>query len=88
MGIPAVMLFGLPASKDDLGSSAFDENGVVQKAINEIQKNFGEKIAIMADVCLCQYTKSGHCGIIKDNKIDNDSSIDILLKIAVSQAKA
>jgi len=88
LGIPAVMLFGLPASKDDLGSSAFDENGVVQKAINEIKKNFGEKIAIMADVCLCQYTKSGHCGIIKDNKIDNDSSIDILSKIAVSQAKA
>jgi len=88
LGIPAVMLFGLPASKDDLGSSAFDENGVVQKAINEIKKNFGEKIAIMADVCLCQYTKSGHCGIIKDNKIDNDSSIDILSKIALSQAKA
>ncbi len=88
LGIPAVMLFGLPASKDDLGSSAFDENGIVQKAINEIKKNFGEKIAIMADVCLCQYTKSGHCGIIKDNKIDNDSSIDILSKIAVSQAKA
>jgi len=88
LGIPAVMLFGLPASKDDLGSSAFDENGIVQKAINEIKKNFGEKIAIMADVCLCQYTKSGHCGIIKDNKIDNDSSIDILSKIALSQAKA
>ena len=88
LGIPAVMLFGLPASKDDLGSSAFDENGIVQKTINEIRKNFGEKIAIMADVCLCQYTKSGHCGIIKDKKIDNDSSIDILSKIAVSQAKA
>jgi porphobilinogen synthase len=88
LGIPAIMLFGLPASKDDLGSSAFDENGIVQKAIDEIRKNFGEKIAIMADVCLCQYTKSGHCGIIKDNKIDNDSSIDILSKISVSQAKA
>ncbi len=86
LGIPAVMLFGLPASKDDSGSSAFDENGIVQKAINEIRKNFGEKIAIMADVCLCQYTKSGHCGIIKDNKIDNDSSIETLAKIAVSQA--
>jgi porphobilinogen synthase len=88
LGIPAVMLFGLPTSKDDLGSSAFDENGIVQKTINEIRKNFGEKIAVMADVCLCQYTKSGHCGIIKDNKVDNDSSIDILSKIAVSQAKA
>jgi len=88
LGIPAIMLFGLPTSKDDLGSSAFDENGIVQKAINEIRKNFGEKLAIMADVCLCQYTTSGHCGIVKDNKVDNDSSIDILSKIAVSQAKA
>lgn len=85
--IPAVMLFGLPSKKDASGSSAFDENGVVQKAITEIRKNFGEKIAIMADVCLCQYTESGHCGIIKDNKIDNDSSIETLAKIAVSQAK-
>ena len=86
LGIPAVMLFGLPASKDEGGSSAYDENGIVQKAITEIRRNFGEKIAIMADVCLCQYTESGHCGIIKDNKIDNDTSIDVLAKIAVSQA--
>lgn len=87
LGIPAIMLFGLPSSKDDIGSAAFDENGIVQKAITQIRKNFGDKIAIMADVCLCQYTKSGHCGIIKDNKIDNDSSIETLAKIAVSQAK-
>jgi len=87
LGIPAVMLFGLPSSKDDAGSSAYDENGIVQRAITEIRKNFGEKIAIMADVCLCQYTKSGHCGIIKDHKIDNDSSIETLANIAVSQAK-
>jgi len=88
LGIPAIMLFGIPSSKDDVGSAAFDENGIVQKAITQIRKNFGDKIAIMADVCLCQYTKSGHCGIIKDNKIDNDSSIETLAKIAVSQAKA
>lgn len=87
LGIPAIMLFGLPSSKDDVGSAAFDENGIVQKAITQIRKNFDDKIAIMADVCLCQYTKSGHCGIIKDNKIDNDSSIETLAKIAVSQAK-
>jgi len=87
LGIPAVMLFGLPSSKDDAGRSAYDENGIVQRAITEIRKNFGEKMAIMADVCLCQYTKSGHCGIIKDNKIDNDSSIETLANIAVSQAR-
>jgi porphobilinogen synthase len=87
LGIPAIMLFGLPSSKDDVGSNAFNENGIVQKAITQIRKNFGDKIAIMADVCLCQYTKSGHCGIIKNNKIDNDSSNETLAKIAVSQAK-
>jgi len=88
LGIPAIMLFGIPSSKDDIGSAAFNENGIVQKAITQIRKNFGDKIAIMADVCLCQYTKLGHCGIIKDKKIDNDSSIETLAKIAVSQAKA
>jgi porphobilinogen synthase len=86
LGIPAVMLFGVPSSKDKLGSSSYDEKGIIQKAISEIRKNFGDKIAIMADVCLCQYTESGHCGIIKDDKIDNDSSIETLAKIAVSQA--
>lgn len=86
--IPAIMLFGLPASKDDKGTSAFDENGIVQKAITEIRKNFGNEITIMTDVCLCQYTDTGHCGLIKDNVVDNDSSIETLAKIAKSQAKA
>ena len=86
--IPAVMVFGLPSKKDDVGSSAYDENGIVQKAISEIRKAHGEKIVIMADVCLCQYTSAGHCGLVKDNKIDNDSSIETLTKIAISQAKA
>ena len=88
LNIPAIMLFGIPTNKDDLGTSAFDENGIVQKAISQIRSNFGEKMVIMADVCLCQYTSSGHCGIIQENKIDNDSSIKTLSKIAVSQAKA
>lgn len=88
LDIPAVMVFGLPSKKDDAGSAAFDEKGIVQKAISEIKKNYGEKMVIMTDVCLCQYTSSGHCGLIKDNKVDNDSSIETLTKIAVSQAKA
>ncbi len=88
LDVPAVMVFGLPSKKDDVGSAAFDEKGIVQKAISEIKKNYGEKMVIMADVCLCQYTSSGHCGLIKDNKVDNDSSIETLTKIAVSQAKA
>ena len=86
--IPAVMLFGIPSQKDETGTSAFLEKGIVQKAISEVKSNFGDKIVIMADVCLCQYTTSGHCGIVKDNKIDNDLSVETLTKIAVSQAKA
>jgi len=85
--IPAVMLFGIPSQKDEKGTSAFADDGIVQKAVSEIKNNFGNKISIMADVCLCQYTSSGHCGIINDKKIDNDLSIETLTKIAVSQAK-
>ena len=85
--IPAIMLFGIPSQKDEKGTSAFVEQGIVQNAISEIKSNFDDKIVIMADVCLCQYTSSGHCGIINGKKIDNDLSIEILTKIAVSQAK-
>ncbi|BDQ31392.1 delta-aminolevulinic acid dehydratase [Nitrosopumilus zosterae] len=88
LGIPAIMLFGIPAQKDEAGTSAFDDNGIVQNAISQIRKNFGNKIVIMADVCLCQFTSTGHCGIIQGDKIDNDTSLDTLAKIAVSQAKA
>ena len=88
LGIPAIMLFGIPQNKDNEGTSAFVDHGIVQKAIAEIRKNFGDKIVIMSDVCLCQYTSSGHCGLVKGENIDNDSSIATLSKIAVSQAKA
>ena len=87
LGIPAIMLFGIPTKKDEAGSSAFDDNGIVQKAVEQIRQNFGDKIVIMADVCLCQFTSTGHCGIIQNNKINNDTSLDTLAKIAVSQAK-
>ena len=87
LGIPAIMVFGIPSQKDEAGSSAFDENGIVQKAISQIRENFGDKMVIMADVCLCQFTSTGHCGILHENKIDNDISLDTLSKIAVSQAK-
>ena len=87
LGIPAIMLFGIPTHKDKVGSSAFDENGIVQKAISQIREKFGDKIVIMADVCLCQFTSTGHCGIIKGDKIDNDTSLVTLAKIAVSLAK-
>lgn len=86
--IPAIMLFGIPSYKDDQGTSAFAQDGIVQKAISEIRKNLGNEIAIMSDVCLCQYTSSGHCGLVKGDKIDNDSSLDTLAKVAISQAHA
>ena len=88
LNIPAVMLFGIPTKKDEQGTSSFDDNGIVQKTISQIRKNFGDKVVIMADVCLCQFTSTGHCGVIKGNKVDNDSSLETLAKIAVSQAKA
>jgi len=88
LGIPAIMLFGIPTHKDEIGSSAFDEKGIVQKAISQIREKFGDKIVIMADVCLCQFTSTGHCGIIQGDKIDNDTSLVTLAKIAVSLAKA
>ena len=88
LGVPAIMLFGIPSHKDESGTSAFDDKGIVQKTISQIKENFGEKMVIMADVCLCQFTSTGHCGIIQENKINNDVSLDTLSKIAVSQARA
>lgn len=86
--IPAIMLFGIPTQKDEAGTSAFEDNGIVQRAISQIKEKFGDKIVIMADVCLCQFTSTGHCGIISGDKIDNDISLDTLSKIAVSLAKS
>jgi porphobilinogen synthase len=88
LGIRAIILFGIPSHKDDKGSSAFDDNGVVQQSTALIRKHFGDKIAVITDVCLCQYTSHGHCGIVLNKKVDNDSSIDTLTKIAVSHARA
>ncbi|CAE6504881.1 porphobilinogen synthase [Candidatus Nitrosotenuis uzonensis] len=86
LGIPAIMLFGIPEKKDEHGTGAFADNGIVQKAASEIRKSFGDSIVIMSDVCLCQYTSSGHCGILNGNIIDNDSSLMTLSRIALSQA--
>ena len=88
LGIPAVMLFGIPSRKDDAGTSAYDDGGIVQRAISGIRENFGDSIAIMADVCLCQFTSAGHCGIVHGDRVDNDSSLETLARIATSQARA
>jgi porphobilinogen synthase len=88
LGIKAVILFGMPSEKDGRGSSAFDDRGIVQRSVETLRKNFGDKIAVITDVCLCQYTSHGHCGIVTDGRIDNDRSIEALAKVAVSQARA
>lgn len=88
LGVRSVILFGIPLEKDGKGSSAFDDKGIVQKSIDAVRKHFGDKVAVVTDVCLCQYTSHGHCGILSGKRIDNDRSIDILAKVAVSQARA
>ena len=87
LGIPAVLLFGLPAKKDKLGSGAWVENGVVQQAVREIKKQVPE-LVVITDVCLCAYTDHGHCGVIKNGKIDNDATCELLAKVALSHAQA
>jgi porphobilinogen synthase len=87
LGIPAVLLFGLPAKKDRTGSHAWAENGVVQRSIKEIKKAAPD-LLVITDVCLCAYTSHGHCGLIKDGKIDNDATCELLAKVALSHAYA
>src|SRR5438093_8887350 len=87
LGITAIILFGLPSHKDAEASSAFDSRGIVQKSIELVRKQFGSKVAIVTDVCLCQYTTHGHCGLVVNKKIDNDRSIETLAKVAVSHAR-
>ena len=80
LGIPAVLLFGLPAKKDDIGSEAWSDDGAVQQAVRQIKKTVPE-LLIITDVCLCAYTKSGHCGLIKNGKIDNDKTCELILTV-------
>ena len=86
LGIKGVVVFGIPSKKDEAAKSAYNENGIVQKSIKTIKKHFGDRIVVISDVCMCQYTKSGHCGIVNDTMVDNDSSIEVLAKIAESHA--
>lgn len=87
LGIPAVEVFGLPEYKDEIGSSAWDMDSPVQRAIAAIKKAVPELI-IVGDVCLCQYTSHGHCGCLVDHYVDNDRTLELLSKIALSQAEA
>ncbi|TDP14363.1 porphobilinogen synthase [Halanaerobium congolense] len=87
LGIKAIILFGLPKYKDAEGSSAWQQNGIVQKAVRQLKKEFPE-LLVITDLCLCQYTDHGHCGILENSKIKNDATLSRLAKIALSHAEA
>lgn len=87
LGIRGVLLFGLPTSKDEVGSSAYDDNGIVQKAIRKI-KSITEDLLVITDVCLCEYTSHGHCGVVKGDHVQNDLSVELIVKTALSHVKA
>lgn len=87
LGIPAVIIFGLPEYKDEEGSSAWDMNSPVQKAMTMIKEALPEMVVI-GDVCLCEYTSHGHCGMLDGHNIDNDSTLEVLARVALSQAQA
>jgi porphobilinogen synthase len=87
-GVTSVLLFGLPDTKDAEGSGAWTDDGIVQRAIAELRRSGGEELAIVADVCLCEYTSHGHCGVIRDASVDNDATLPLLARTAVSLANA
>ena len=86
LGVPAVLLFGLPAHKDEIGSGSYDSQGIIQKAVEKIKET--TKLVVITDLCLCEYTSHGHCGLIRGEKILNDETLPILGEIAVSHADA
>lgn len=87
LGIPGVILFGIPEHKDEVGSAAYHPEGIIQRAVQTIKKSVPELI-VVTDVCLCEYTSHGHCGVIVNGYVDNDKTLEILAKIAVSHAQA
>lgn len=87
LGIPAVLLFGIPGTKDAVGSEAYAPDGVVQRAVREIKARIPD-LLVVTDVCLCEYTSHGHCGIVRDGRVSNDETLDVLAATALSHAEA
>ena len=87
LGIPAVLLFGIPSVKDEEGSGAWDDEGIVQQAIRAIRASHAD-LLVIADLCLCEYTSHGHCGVLHGETVDNDATLELLARTAVSQARA
>lgn len=88
LGLRSFLIFGIPKIKNDKATSAYSKDGIVQQSIKSLKQNFGERIVTITDVCLCQYTSHGHCGIIKNKVADNDTSLKVLDKVATSHAEA
>jgi porphobilinogen synthase len=86
-GVRAVLLFGIPEEKDDEGSGAYDDDGIVQRGLRALRDPFPE-LLLLTDVCLCEYTSHGHCGVIRDGEVDNDESLELIARTAVSHAEA
>lgn len=87
LGIPAVMLFGIPEEKDAVGSDAYSDNGIIQNTIRALKQEVPD-LTVITDVCLCEYTDHGHCGLIKDGDVDNDATLELLAREALSHARA
>lgn len=87
LGVPAVILFGLPAAKDEIGSENFAADGIVQRALRRLRASYPD-LLLITDVCCCEYTSHGHCGLVKDGEVDNDATLEILARVAVSHAEA
>jgi porphobilinogen synthase len=88
LGIPSIMLFGIPEHKDEIGSSGYAENGIIPTAIKAIRKAVGKDLVIVPDICMCEYTSHGHCGIIENGDVVNDATVDLLVKAALCYADA
>ena len=88
LGINAFLIFGIPARKDDMGSGAYDRNGIVQRLVKRVRENIGWDVILATDVCLCQYTTHGHCGVVEKNHVKNDETLELLALTALSHAEA
>lgn len=88
LDIPSILLFGIPENKDEVGSGAYSETGIIQKAVRAVKKRFGNDIMVITDVCMCEYTSHGHCGIIRGGDVDNDETLKLLARSALSHAAA
>lgn len=88
LSVPAILLFGIPQSKDDMAGGAVDKNGIIPRTVREVKKRFGNSILVITDVCLCEYTSHGHCGIVKDGVVDNDDTLKVISRSALAHVLA